>query len=71
MGFFAIPGVGLVFFFCSWIVMLIWGIVAPTVGVGTIGYARAMLVTIALWLAVAPLAASIAKQRRWWFTPHD
>ena len=35
--------------------MIFWGIVAPDVGVATIGYPKAMLVTIALWLVVGPL----------------
>lgn len=64
MAFLAIPGTGLVFFLCAWILMLIWGVVAPTVGVGNIGYARAMLVTVAIWLTVAPLIASMARRSR-------
>lgn len=64
MAFLAIPGTGLVFFLCAWILMLIWGVVAPTVGVGNIGYARAMLVTVAIWLTVAPLIASMARRNR-------
>jgi hypothetical protein len=57
MGFFkilaAIPG----FFLSSFIVMVLWGVIAPNFGMQTIGYPMAMLVTITLWLAVAPLAA--------------
>ena len=57
MGFFriftAIPG----FFLSAFFLMLFWGIISPDLGIATISYTKAMLVTIALWLAVAPLAA--------------
>jgi len=57
MGYFrilaAIPG----FFISSLILMALWGVIAPKVGLETIGYPLAMLVNITLWLAVAPLAA--------------
>jgi hypothetical protein len=64
MGFFAIPAAGLGFFFSSWLTMIFWGILAPEVGVGTISYTTAMVVTIALWLVLAPLvAASVRKTK--------
>jgi len=50
----AIPG----FFLSSFIFMLLWGVIAPNLGVEKIGYPMAMLVTITLWLAVAPLVAA-------------
>jgi hypothetical protein len=57
MGFFrilaAIPG----FFLSAFIVMVLWGVISPNFGIQTIVYPMAMLVTITLWLAVAPLAA--------------
>jgi hypothetical protein len=37
--------------------MLLWGVIAPKIGLETIDYPLAMLITITLWLAVAPLAA--------------
>ncbi len=43
--------------------MVFWGIVADDVGVRTISYKGAMVVTIGLWLALAPLIASMAKGR--------
>jgi hypothetical protein len=65
MGYFrifaAIPG----FFLSSFFVMLLWGVIAPEVGVATISYPWAMLVTLALWLGVAPLAAVGAKRNGW------
>jgi hypothetical protein len=55
MGYFtilaAIPG----FFLSSFFLMLLWGVIAPKVGLDSISYPLAMLVTITLWLAVAPL----------------
>lgn len=67
MGYFAIlaiPSAGLSFFFSSWIVMVFWGIMADDVGVEIISYKGAMVVTIALWMAMAPLIAAMAR-RRW------
>ena len=49
----------------SFFVMLLWGVIAPEVGVATISYPWAMLVTLTLWLAVAPLAAVGAKRDGW------
>ncbi len=65
MGYFtilaAIPG----FFLSSLIFMFLWDVIAPRIGLGKdIGYVTAMLVTITLWLAVAPLAAASSRRRR-------
>lgn len=58
MGYFrilsAIPG----FFISSFLLMVLWGAIAPDLDIKTIGYPMAMLVNITLWLAVAPLAAT-------------
>jgi hypothetical protein len=63
MGYFrilaAIPG----FFLSSFFLMLLWGVISPEFGIATISYVKAMLITITLWLAVAPLAAA-GKGRR-------
>ncbi len=57
MGYFrilaAVPG----FFLSSWFLMLLWGVIADIYGLQTLSYVNAMLVTITLWLAVAPLTA--------------
>jgi hypothetical protein len=64
MGYFrilaAIPG----FFISAFFLMLLWGVIAPKIGLPTIDYPMAMLVNITLWLAVAPLAAA-ASRRNW------
>ena len=49
----AIPG----FFISSLILWALWGAIAPKLDVAEISYATSMLITITLWLAVAPLAA--------------
>jgi hypothetical protein len=62
MGFFAIPAATGGFFFSSWVLMIFWGIIAPNFDLETIGYKMAMLITIAIWLVIAPLAAAIARR---------
>ena len=58
MGYFtilaAIPG----FFLSSLILMALWGVIAPDLGIEKMDYVTSMLITITLWLAVAPLAAA-------------
>ena len=65
MGYFtimaAIPG----FFLSALILMALWGVIAPNFGIETIGYPMAMLITITLWLAVAPLVAAGRKAKKW------
>ncbi len=71
MGYFSIPTAAGGFFFSAWVLMIFWGIIAPDFGVETIGYKMAMLITIAIWLVVAPLAAAIAKKGFWkWHKIH-
>lgn len=60
-GFYAIPAAALGFFLSSWLAMIFWGIIAPDLGIPTIGYTKALVVTIALWLVVAPFFAVLAK----------
>jgi len=55
----AIPG----FFLSSFIFMLLWGVISPNFGIEKIGYPMAMLITITLWLAVAPLVAAGRRKR--------
>ena len=63
MGYFtmlaAIPG----FFLSSFFFMLLWGVIAPKIGLVGIDYPLSMLITVTLWIAVAPLAAAAAKKR--------
>ena len=56
----AIPG----FFISSLILMALWGAIAPKFDIDTINYPMAMLITITVWLTVAPLAAAAGRRRR-------
>jgi len=56
----AIPG----FFFSSFVLMLLWGVIAPELEIVTVGYPMAMLITITLWLTMAPLVAVGRRIRR-------
>ena len=58
MGYFAILSAIPGFFLSAFLLMIFWGIIAPDFDIETINYSMAMLITIALWLAVAPLAAA-------------
>ncbi len=64
MGYFtilaAIPG----FFLSSLILMLLWGVIAPNFGMEKIDYPLSMLITITLWLTVAPLAAAAGRRSK-------
>ena len=64
MGYFtilaAIPG----FFLSSLFLMLLWRVIGPKLELSTIDYPLAMLVTITLWIAIAPLAAAAARKRK-------
>lgn len=51
----AIPG----FFVGSWFIMLMWGaFLAARFGLPTMSYPTAMLITIVLWMGIAPLIAA-------------
>ncbi len=65
MGYFAIPAAGLGFFFSAFLTMIFWGIISEKFpAIDTISYPTAMLITIALWLVIAPLiAASVRKTK--------
>jgi len=65
MGYFtilaAIPG----FFLSSFFFMLLWDAISPKLGLVDINYVTSMLITITLWIAVAPLAAAAGRRRKW------
>jgi len=64
MGYFAILGAIPGFFLSSFLLMLLWGAIAPDLGIEKINYVTSMLVTITLWLAVAPLAAATGRRMK-------
>ncbi len=63
MGYFrilaAIPG----FFLSAFFLMLLWGAISPDFGIASITYVKSMLITITLWIAIAPLAA-VGRKRK-------
>lgn len=63
LGFPFLPGV---FFFSAWLMMIFWGIIGPDLGLSTIGYPKAMLVTIAVWLVTFPVTWILAGKRWGW-----
>ena len=61
---FAIPFAGGGFFLSAWILMMFWGALSPRLDVPTLSYGDAMIVTIALWLVMAPLVLAGRGGRR-------
>jgi hypothetical protein len=59
-----LPAAGSLFFFSSWLTMLFAGGLSPYTGVRPFGYITAMVVTIAIWLAVAPAIGAVSRGRR-------
>ena len=62
--FFGILAAGPFFFVSAWILMLFAGIVASDVGIRPFGYVTAMVVTIGLWLTLAPAVGAIGRTRK-------
>jgi hypothetical protein len=62
--FFGIVAAGPFFFVSAWVLMLFAGTVDTDVGIRPFGYVTSMLVTIALWLTVAPAIGAIARTGR-------
>jgi hypothetical protein len=59
--FFKIVAAGPAFFVSAWLLMIFAGITGEDVGIRPFGYLTAMVVTIALWLTVAPAIGAIAR----------
>ena len=52
--FFKLIAAGPMFFVSAWLLMLFAGIIGTDVGIRPFGYVTAMVVTIGLWLVLAP-----------------
>jgi hypothetical protein len=50
---------GPMFFVSAWLLMIFAGIVSSDVGIRPFGYVTSMVVTIALWLTLAPAIGAI------------
>ena len=59
--FFRIIAAGPAFFVSAWLLMIFAGIVGTDVGIRPFGYITSMVVTIGLWLVVAPAAGAITR----------
>ncbi len=59
--FFKLVAAGPAFFVSAWLLMVFAGIVATDVGLHPFGYVTSMVVTIALWLTVAPAIGAVAR----------
>ncbi len=57
---------GPLFFVSSWVLMLFAHVVAHNVGIHPFGYITSMVVTIGLWLTLAPAIAAVAGRGRRW-----
>jgi hypothetical protein len=53
------------FFVSSWLLMIFAGIVHVDVGIRRFGYVTSMVVTIGLWLVMAPAIGAVARRRPW------
>jgi len=61
MSFFRVLAAGPAFFVSAWLLMLFAGGVASDVGIRPFGYITSMIVTIALWLTLAPAIGAVAR----------
>ena len=59
--FFKIVAAGPAFFVSAWLLMIFAGIAGEDVGIRPFGYLTSMVVTIGLWLTVAPAIGAIAR----------
>jgi hypothetical protein len=61
---FGVAAAGPLFFVSSWLLMIFAGIVASDVGIRPFGYLTYMVVTIGLWLTLAPAIGAFSRIRR-------
>jgi hypothetical protein len=59
--FFKLIAAGPAFFVSAWVLMVFAGIVSTDVGLRPFGYVTSMVVTIALWLTLAPAIGAVAR----------
>jgi hypothetical protein len=62
--FFGVAAAGPFFFVSAWVLMLFAGIVCSDVGIRPFGYVTSMVVTIGLWLTLAPAIGAIARVKK-------
>jgi hypothetical protein len=59
--FFRVIAAGPAFFLSAWILMIFAGIVDTDVGIKPFGYVTSMIITIGLWLVLAPAIGAVAR----------
>ena len=59
--FFKLFAAGPLFFVSAWLLMIFAGIIGTDVGIHPFGYITAMVVTIALWLTLAPAIGAVGR----------
>jgi hypothetical protein len=59
--FFRLLAAGPLFFFSAWLLMEFADVVGEDVGIKQFGYITSMVITIGLWLVVAPAIGAIAR----------
>jgi hypothetical protein len=59
--FFKLIAAGPLFFVSAWLLMIFAGIVSDDVGIAPFGYLTSMVVTIALWLTLAPAIGAVSR----------
>ena len=62
--FFKIIAAGPAFFVSAWLLMIFAGIAGSETGIRPFGYLTSMVVTIGLWLTLAPAIGAIARAGR-------
>jgi hypothetical protein len=66
--FLRLPAAGMLFFVSAWILMLFAGITTHDTGIAPFGYTTAMVVTVGLWLTLAPAIGAVARPGWRWAT---
>jgi len=56
-----LPAAGVLFFVSAWWLMIFAGIARKSVGIRPFGYTTSMLLTIGLWLVLAPAIGAVAR----------
>jgi len=59
--FFRLLAAGPLFFVSAWLLMIFAGIVDTDVGIKPFGYVTSMVVTVGLWLTLAPAIGAVAR----------
>jgi len=62
--YFRLLAAGPMFFVSSWLLMLFAGATASDTGIRPFDYLTAMVVTIGLWLALAPAVGAVASRKQ-------